>query len=77
MSKRKKEPWVKDPRAEQIIKTLRPQFGNMNHVRIGVRWQELEPLYRRAVKGKIVMDKIAEMEAEIISLHQADQKTKV
>ena len=78
MSKDKKQPaWVKDPTAENIIRNLRPQFGNMNHVRMGVRWNELLPLYKRQVKGKIVRDKIAGLEQEIIQLHKEDQVSRV
>lgn len=63
-----KAAWVKDPRAEQLITALKPQFGNMKHVRAGECWGKLQPLYAKEVKGEKTLGDISDLEQEIIHL---------
>jgi hypothetical protein len=59
--------WQKDPRAEALIKDLKPQFGNAKHARAGAAWGKLMLLYAKDVKGEKTRNDIAELEQEIIS----------
>lgn len=65
---KKKIEWIKNWALEERIITFVPEFGNMDHVRAGQCWAELQPLYARQRKGKKTLELIDNLEHEIGTL---------